>query len=177
MANKWTTAAKGIRYREHESRKHGKKFDRYYVLQYKRGGKVYNEAVGWGSDGITQAECGRILSMLRENWRMGTGPQTLAEMRQANLDEQVATKKEKQKVASLTLQGIFFDGYLAHQKAKGKNVTSISHEQGFMKNYITPFFADTSIYEIDVRKMDAFVTYLNEVDKKALEQSNQKACH
>ncbi len=178
MANKWTTATKGIRYREHESRKHGKKFDRYYVLQYKRDGKVYNEAVGWGSDGITQAECERILSMLRDNWRMGTGPQTLAEVRQANLDEQIATKEEKQKVASLTLQGIFSDGYLAHQKTKGKSVTTINNEQSLMHNYIHPFFGDNSIYKIGVSKMDGFVAYLNEAvsarTKKPLSNQTKK---
>ncbi len=178
MASKWITATKGIRYREHESRKHGKKFDRYYVLQYKRDGKVYNEAVGWGSDGITQAECERILSMLRDNWRMGTGPQTLTEVRQANLDEQAVSKEEKQKVASLTLHGVFSDGYLAHQKIKGKSSTTINNEQALMNNYIHPFFGETSIYKIGVSKVDAFIAYLNDAiserTKKPLSNQSKK---
>jgi hypothetical protein len=30
MANKWITAAPGIRYRQHPHRKHGARLDRYY---------------------------------------------------------------------------------------------------------------------------------------------------
>lgn len=51
MAIKWIAAAKGIRYREHETRKHGKRPDRYWCIQYKLNGKTINEAVGWWSEG------------------------------------------------------------------------------------------------------------------------------
>ncbi|MDR2076038.1 MAG: hypothetical protein LBP61_03775 [Desulfovibrio sp.] len=46
MAVKWITAARGIRYREHESRLRGRRPDRCWCLRYKRKGKVYNEADG-----------------------------------------------------------------------------------------------------------------------------------
>ncbi len=57
MAIKWISCGKGIRYREHPTRKHGKiskgetekPADRYYVLQYKRNGKVINESMGRAS--------------------------------------------------------------------------------------------------------------------------------
>ncbi|MCL1916614.1 MAG: hypothetical protein FWG17_07940 [Desulfovibrionaceae bacterium] len=45
----WTTASRGIRYREHETRKHGKLPDRYWCIQYKLKGRNVNEAVGWWS--------------------------------------------------------------------------------------------------------------------------------
>ena len=43
----WIAADKGIRYKEHPLRKHGKRPDRYWCLQYKLRGQTINEAVGW----------------------------------------------------------------------------------------------------------------------------------
>lgn len=79
---KWVSASKGVRYREHKTRRHGKRLDRYWVLQYKKGGKVYNEAVGWWSDGFKQSDCEALLSLLRRNWKMGQGAQCLRDLRQ-----------------------------------------------------------------------------------------------
>ena len=53
MTIKWIkTAHKGLRYYEHETRKHGKKKDRYYSIRFKVGRKDYTYGVGWWSDGI-----------------------------------------------------------------------------------------------------------------------------
>ncbi len=159
----WIRAAKGVRYKEHPTRKHNSRPDRYFEIQYKRGGKVTNEVMGWESEGMTRAKCERILSTLRENWRTGTGGQSYKEIRELNLEAQATKKEEKQKAASLTLPGIFFDGYLAYTKGTGKQETGIKNEIGLMNNHLAPFFGDASIYKIDVRKMDAFVDYLNNV--------------
>jgi integrase len=84
----WISAGKGIRYKEHPTRKHGKRPDRYWCLQYKLQGKPINEAVGWWSDGASQAQCEDLLAELRQNQKNGQGPQTLREMRATNLDKQ-----------------------------------------------------------------------------------------
>jgi hypothetical protein len=92
----WIPAGKGIRYQEHPTRRHGKKPDRYWCLQYRLRGKTINEAVGWWSSGATQAQCEELLSKLRENWRSGQGPQTLREMRAFNREkraEELAAQK------------------------------------------------------------------------------------
>jgi len=93
----WTSAGKGIRYKEHPTRKHGKRLDRYWCLQYKLQGKTINEAVGWWSDGASQAQCEELLAELRQNQKNGQGPQTLREMRAAKLD------KRKQETAAKEL--------------------------------------------------------------------------
>ena len=53
MANKWITAASGIRYRQHRTRKHGARLDRYYTLRLSIDGRQIEEALGWASDGWT----------------------------------------------------------------------------------------------------------------------------
>ena len=92
----WTAAGKGIRYKEHATRKHGKRPDRYWCIQYKLHGRNINEAVGWWSDGVSQSQCEALLSELRVNQKSGQGPQTLKEMRSANKERrevEAAAKK------------------------------------------------------------------------------------
>jgi len=85
MASKWITAAPGIRYRKHASRKHGARLDRYFTLRYSVNGKQVEEALGWSSDGWTVARVQEELSRLRKAKRTGNGPITLKEEKQANL--------------------------------------------------------------------------------------------
>ena len=89
----WISAGKGIRYQEHATRKHGKKPDRYWCLQYRLRGKNINEAVGWWSAGASQAQCEELFLKLRENWRSGQGPQTLREMRAFNRERREAEQE------------------------------------------------------------------------------------
>ena len=49
MAIKWISDGKGIRYYEHQTRKYGKRPDRYYTLVYRLGGKIKTESLGWES--------------------------------------------------------------------------------------------------------------------------------
>lgn len=45
---------KGIRYREHPSRKKDAvNLDRYYTLSYWWNGKSHSEAVGWATEGVS----------------------------------------------------------------------------------------------------------------------------
>lgn len=43
----------GIRYKVHESRKHGTSFDKYFYINYRYQGKRIEEGLGWSSAGIT----------------------------------------------------------------------------------------------------------------------------
>ncbi len=156
----WITVAKGVRCKEHPTRKHNSRPDRYFEIQYKRKGKVYNEVMGWESEGVTRAKCERILSVLRENWRTGEGGQTHKEMVQLKLDAQKTKRKQADEQASHTLHFIFENGYLGYCLAKQKSKSAISAETGLMNNHIRPFFGDTPIYDVDADKLDDFVAHL-----------------
>jgi integrase len=77
MATRWITAAPGIRYRSHATRKHGARLDRYFTLRYSANGKQIQEALGWSSGGWTVARAQEELSRLRKAKRTGQGPLTL----------------------------------------------------------------------------------------------------
>ncbi len=77
----WINAGRNLRYREHESRRHGQRPDRFWSLHYTVNKRSHNEGVGWWSQGVTQVVCRELLAELQRNWRTGAGPQTLKELR------------------------------------------------------------------------------------------------
>src|SRR5215467_10433586 len=84
MASNWATAAPGIRYRKHATRKHGAQFDRYFTLRFSVAGKQVEEALGWASEGWTVAKAQETLAELRKAKRTGQGPATLREQAEAS---------------------------------------------------------------------------------------------
>ena len=86
----WETAAPGIRYREHPTRRHGKARDRYYTLRVSVNGRQVEEGLGWASEGWTLGRAQEELGKLREAKRTGQGPATLRERRAQHRDREEA---------------------------------------------------------------------------------------
>ncbi len=109
-AKKFSTQFPGVRYREHKSRIHNRKLDRYFFIRYRIDGKLKEEAIGWASEGWNATRASGILSELREAHRTGDGPQTLEEKRRLENEKREAEifeKKRKEK-DQLTF-GNYFD--------------------------------------------------------------------
>jgi len=135
----WISAGKGIRYQEHPTRRHGKKPDRYWCLQYRLRGKIVNEAVGWWSAGASQAQCEEFLNRLRENWRSGQGPQTLRELRAFNREEW-AKEQAAQILAedkSRTLGG-YFEAEYQPRAGLSMEASSLQTKTRVMKTWLQP---------------------------------------
>jgi integrase len=105
---KWITVATGIRYRQHPTRKHGARFDRYYTLRLSVNGRQVEEALGWASEGWTVARAQEELIRLRQAKRTGKGPATLREEAKANrraeqqrTEEEAAQARREKTVADL----------------------------------------------------------------------------
>lgn len=157
MATNWIKVSKGIRYREHATRKHGIKKDRYYTIYYSYQGKDYNESIGWSSEGIKQENCEKILMTLRANHKSGLGAKSYKEMRENNLEQIEQVKAKKAHEDSLHLLSVFED-YLSAQTSKTPK--SIIAEQQLFNNHILPFFQDLPISNITSRKLDEFLKHL-----------------
>ncbi|CAO0824864.1 hypothetical protein DFAR_950038 [Desulfarculales bacterium] len=78
----WLKLAPGVRVRQHPTRKHGVKADRYFVLRYVVHGRRRQEALGWASDRWTLTKVQAELVRLKEAIRTEQGPSSLAEKRQ-----------------------------------------------------------------------------------------------
>src|SRR3954469_25154952 len=105
MSGKWKTVAPGIRVRDHESRKHGVRPDRYFTLRISVDGRQVEEALGWASEGWTLDRAQEELGKLREAKRTGKGPATLRERSKAEREseQQAREENERRKRLELTL--------------------------------------------------------------------------
>jgi len=150
----WTAAGKGIRYKEHPTRKHGKRPDRYWCIQYKLHGRNINEAVGWWSDGISQSQCEALLSELRVNQKSGQGPQTLKEMREFNKErrEKEAAAKEAAKSRNRTLGGFMELEYLPRAELNQTRRT-ITGKKGILRRCLAPL-AEKKLDEITTTDLE-----------------------
>jgi len=148
---KWhKTGTKGIRYRQHPTRKHGKKFDVYYAIRYQENGVRIEEGLGWASEtGITLDKAIAELSRLREAAVKGEGPARLAEKREIENDRKVAAEAEVERLEkeAVTLGAFFADTYLPQAKADKKE-RSVTREAGLYKVWISPALAHLPLKDI-----------------------------
>ena len=127
MTKKWLkTAHKGLRYYEHETRKHGKQLDRYYSIRFRVDGVLHTYGVGWMSDGIPEAirkeepglgfqdYCLKLLRQYKNAVKTGTGPKSPKEKRSIEEAQQEAERQEAERLEkeAVTFGAFFTDSYL-----------------------------------------------------------------
>ena len=144
---KWiNTGYLGIRYREHATRKWGRRPDMYYVIRYRqnKGGKQIEEAVGWTSEGWTTASVADILAKIKQNNETGEGPKTLEEMRNYN-----SKMKIEKAHANAPSEVIFKE--LAHRYidwAKTNKPGSWKADHCRLNKHLFPFFEQKKLVNI-----------------------------
>ncbi|GHT95243.1 integrase [Alphaproteobacteria bacterium] len=142
------TNTMGVRYREHPTRKHGVRKDRYYTIRYKLDGKGKEEALGWESQGWTEKKAAARLSELRESHRTGVGEATLADKRKAaqekaKRDEELNVLKEKEQITF----GVIFEKYM-EQSHQDKELYTCKTEEGMYNKWLKPMFENTPMKDI-----------------------------
>ena len=141
MAKWHKTKYPGIRFRQHHTRKHGLSKDKYFAIRYQRDGKRTEEALGWASQGWTLQKASARLAELKENQRLGQGPQTLKEKRQI---EKARREKEQADRARLDKENIPFATYFTQTYFPtaliSKNSQTCRTELLYFKNWIRPVF-------------------------------------
>ena len=135
----------GVRYREHKTRKHGLRFDRYFQIRYQRDGKTICESLGWASDGWSDKKASETLGKIKEAIRTGNGAQSLKESRDLAKKEREAI--EQQELASITFSDLFNKTYLpiAQQDKKPK---SWKTEDSWFRNWIQPVIGSLALADI-----------------------------
>ena len=139
MTSKWIKSKyPGVRYREHETRKHGIKKDQYFIISYRVDGKRKDEAIGWASKGASAQIAMDRLSEIMRNQREGTGPQTLNEKRTIEKEKRKTEQEkiQKQIKTNVAFNVFFNERYLPasiHKKAY-----TIQNEKSLFKNWIGP---------------------------------------
>ncbi|WP_428561417.1 MAG: tyrosine-type recombinase/integrase [Solidesulfovibrio sp. DCME] len=140
MARQWVkTSFVGVRFREHETRKHGVRPDRYFSVRYKLDGKDKEEGLGWSSQGWTAQKAAEKLAKLKEAQRTGEGCVTLAEKRkQAEARrEQERQKEEARARDNITFAAYFANDYLPLARVTKKPESNRKTEE-HVKNWLGP---------------------------------------
>lgn len=158
----WRKAGKGIRYRLHPTRKHGKQPDRYYAIRYVANGQKKQEALGWASDGWTLDKAQEQLSKLKSCLKTGEGAQSLAEKRliaQKIRDEAELARQEESK-KGITLSTY----YLKHYKVWKTLVRpeAFRKEASHYEHWLGPLLGSYPIRSIDLEQWYLLVSHLRQ---------------
>lgn len=147
---KTTTSTKGVRCRIHSSRRHGVKFDRYFLIRYRFNGKLREEGLGWSSEGWTEKKAAAILAELKANQTNGTPPFTLAEKRQMESDrrEEITRQTELQEKADISFAKVFTERYLPHIRDNRQNPRSAKRDEQIYRLHVAPVFKDLPLRKI-----------------------------
>jgi len=140
----------GLRYKEHPSRKHNKKPDRYYVLNYKHNGKNINEAFGWISEkGMTEKQMDRIASELRKARTTGEGPRTLKEKQKLEDEMKAAKELEEKRLLEeqMTFADYFNKKYCPVASLDKKPESHIKSVQHFNK-WLNPVIGEIALKDV-----------------------------
>ncbi len=168
MANNFVASGlRGIRYRQHETRKHGKQFDKYFIIQFSANKKRITEGVGWASEGWTLQKVNEILCEIKRNIREGKRPQSLAEKREMAAEAQKKTEivQELSIAERITLKEVF-DKYLPVHKTHTTRGTWVTTEQ-YYRVWIDKPLGHKKIIDIKVDDIQSIIT-------KALETKSSR---
>ncbi len=166
---KHKTAFLGVRYREHATRKikGTNRPDRGYYIRYKVGGRDREESVGWyEADEMTPDKAAAILSIIRNNIRNGTGPQSYAELKAVNKDEENRKKEfqEREAIQKVTFGQLYEDIYLPNAKIQ-KNENTINIEKAYYKKWIEPILKDILLKDVDYSHIDRILQNMNDIGR------------
>jgi len=141
---KWfKTKHKGLRYREHPTRKNGVKKDRFYQYRIMVDGKSVQESFGWESEWLKadpesrkkrsfEAHCVQMTENLRDARRMGEGPASLKERRQ-----RAEAKRQEKARQALTFNDVWEKDYLPQAQAD-RGESALMREESIYKLWIKP---------------------------------------
>ena len=140
---------KGVRYREHETRRFGKQKDRYFAIRYQHDGKQKEEGLGWQSEGWTAKKASFELAALKKAHTLGEGPASLAEKRALDRERLEKERLEKARLEKegLTFGKFFSETYFPIQKAN-KNRGSYEAEDALFKLWINPVIGNLPFNKI-----------------------------
>lgn len=152
----------GVRYREHETRKHGLKPDKYFSVRYKLNGKDKEEGLGWASGGWTEQKANEALADIKSRIRKGDETRTLAEQREkAEAKRAADAEAKRQKEKSNTTFADVWPLYLDLAKTT-KTARSVTTEKIAIQKWAMPTIGKKRL--VDICALD-----LERIKKKMLD--------
>lgn len=116
---------KGIRYFEHETRKHKGKPDRYFTVRWSHAGKKFEEGIGWSSEGWTATDISGIRHRLQQNYKSGAGPTSFTDLKNEHERKlmEAQKKEEEEQIKEISFQEFFEQYYIPWKRDRKKRKT------------------------------------------------------
>ncbi len=149
-SKKWIqTKFRGVRYYEHETRRHGIKKDRYYSIRIQKDGVRREEGLGWGSDGWTEEKAILVLANIRKAQTTGEGEQSLKEKREKAKSKRIAEEEDKKRLESenITFNHFYNNDYKPIAERSKKPQTMKAEDMHF-NLWISPIIGDKPFKDI-----------------------------
>lgn len=161
----------GVRYREHPTRRISKdavQKDRCFFIRYKIDGKDREEVVGWASEGKDAESAFAELSTIRQNIKKGSGPMSLAEIREENEEKAAALQEEKRnnEKAGVTFSDFWKSDYLPAAEIN-RTPRTLETERGYYKKWIEPVLGDIPLRKIDAAKVEEVMLRAHKAGRSA----------
>lgn len=157
----------GVRYRESTKRKiriKGKtRPERCLYIQFKAGGKLKAEKVGWESEGVTPERARDVRGEILANIRLGSGPQSLKEKRgieevRRELDEAVRLTDDKENTPFDVLAQMYLDWARENKKSWKDDVSRYEY-------HVQPVLGNLPIKSISVLDLERLKSRLKRKNK------------
>ena len=154
----------GVRFREHPTRKHLRKPDRYFSIRYRvtcEGKSILREeGVGWASEGYTAAKAAELRSLILQKIDEIGKPYSLAEHRaQHAVDAEQAKQQailDKQKAITFREAAERYLDWIKNSNRAWKTY------QSWLYQHIIPFFGDYAMGDITPTLVNAFLEKLRQ---------------
>lgn len=184
MTVKWNAIGKGLQATYHESRKYGKRFDRYIRGRYTVDKKTKVVGFGWESEWATAEEarmqkegekgprqpfldhCTLELARLKMNALQGQGPTTIKEDR-----AEAKSKAKEEKTAKLRAEreavtfGKFFKQNYLPISTTHKKPKTIEEEKSVFKVWLNPYIGDMKLRDLRLLHLEKIKSDMLKKDK------------
>lgn len=142
---------KGVRCREHNTRKHGIRKDKYFSIRYIFNGKSIEEGFGWESEGFTEKAAFDAVCEIKQNIKHSSGYFSIKEKQEIELKrrEVETRKKEVEEEENITF-AIFFEDFYKTLHLNSKSEAYKNNQDGHFRNYIKEYIGDKSLKDICV---------------------------
>ena len=150
MSQYQSTKFPGVRTREHGTRKHGIRPDRYFLIRYQTQGKRKEEGLGWASEGWTAEKAALKLAELKKAAKTGKGAKRLSEQRAKQKAEEEATRRAEElerNKATMTDLWEAYQGSLARRTRK-KADSTLSEERRRWDTVIKPAIGGMKVEDV-----------------------------
>ena len=159
MGIKWkSTPFRGVRYREHPTRKHGIHPDRYFAIRYQKDGQRREKGLGWASEKWSTEKAVLTRVELKNATQAGKGLDRLSNRR-----KEKRQKEQPEEQNALTFSMIFNGHYYPIAK-EDKTKPSYKREKSLFKKWIQPTIGHLPMKQIGPIHLYRIQKYMRDED-------------